>query len=50
VAEAFAPLAGADAGEPIREPRRPAARPRSGKPDDDEDFGNDQIFGRDDDF
>ena len=48
VAEAFAPLAGEDSAPPAEEPRRRAARPRSGKADDDEDFGNDQIFGHDD--
>jgi DNA-binding protein YbaB len=54
VAAAFVPLAGADPEQPAPlpagEPRIRPARRRSGKPDDDEDFGNDQIFGPDDDF
>ena len=60
VAEAFAPLAGEDAESqpdteqavrhPAGQPRSRPARPRSGKPGDDEDFGNEQIFGRDEDW
>src|SRR5205823_3482739 len=45
VTEAFAPLVGVD-------PEPPRTRPapvRSGQPADDEDFSNDQVFGRDDD-
>jgi DNA-binding protein YbaB len=35
---------------PAGESRTRPGRPRSNKPDDDEDFGNDQIFGRNDDW
>lgn len=35
---------------PAGEPRSRPTRPRSGKRDDDEDFGNEQIFGRGDDW
>lgn len=35
---------------PAGEPRSRPTRPRSGNRDDDEDFGNDQIFGRNDDW
>ncbi len=48
VSAAFAPLAGTEPEPPQAEPAR-VTRQRPGRPVDDEDFSDDQIFGRDED-